>query len=148
MRATLILIVGLVFMAMSVGRVAADEQSERAELETVLRTFLAGTAQKSVHDNFWSKDLVYTSANGGRFGKDAILAGFDDQSNTERMGYNYGAEDINIRLRGNIAVITFRLTADSEGERVSEHMNTGVFQRENDSWRAFTWHATRIPDPS
>jgi ketosteroid isomerase-like protein len=148
MRAKLILIIGLIVVAMSVGRVAADEQSERAELETVLRTFLAGTAQKSVHDRFWAKDLVYTSSSGARYGKDTILAGFDDQSNAERMGLDYGAEDINIRFRGDIAVITFRLTADSEGKRVSEYMNTGVFQRESDSWRAFTWHATRIPDPS
>ena len=47
-----------------------------------------------------------------------------------------------------IAIVTFRLTADDPEAGRSEYFNTGVFRREGETWRAFTWQATRIPtDP-
>lgn len=123
----------------------SDAETDRAQLEQLLRRFLAGTEQKTVHDSFWADELIYTSSRGTRYGKDQILSGFDDASTQERMRLEYGAEDVTIRVLGDTAVITFKLTADKNGVRDSEYLNTGVFQREGDGWRAFTWQATRIP---
>ncbi|GAB5415809.1 MAG: hypothetical protein Cons2KO_34120 [Congregibacter sp.] len=124
---------------------SADVESDQADIEGLLRAFLAGTEQKSVHADFWADDLIYTSSAGERRGKSDILAGFDNRSNTERMSQHYGAEDLTIRVMDDIAVITFRLTADRGDMRVGEYFNTGVFRRDGKRWRAFTWQATRIP---
>lgn len=122
---------------------AADEE---AELEAALRAFLAGADQRSVHETFWAEDLIYTSSAGERFGKSDILAGFEEAHAEAPAGPTYGAEDLTIRIFGDLAVATFRLTADGRGERIGEYFNTGVFRREAGRWRAFTWQATRIPE--
>lgn len=121
----------------------ADEQ---AELERKLHAFLAAADERAVHETFWTEDLIYTSSSGERFGKADILAGFDDASDDEAAaGPRYGAEDVNLRMLGDLAVVTFRLTADQDGQRVAEYFNTGVFRNEDGDWKAFTWQATRIP---
>jgi len=69
------------------------------------------------------------------------------RSRQRSAGPRYGAEDITIRVMDTLAVLTFRLTAEQDGARVAEYFNTGVFRKDGDSWRAFTWQATRIPAP-
>lgn len=130
-------------MTISVATSAADD--ERAEIEAALRAFLAGTDQRVVHETFWAEDLIYTSSAGERFGKSEILAGFDDAAAGAPAGPSYGAEDLTVRVIGDLAVVTFRLTAEEAGERIGEYFNTGVFRRVGDEWKAFTWQATRIP---
>lgn len=122
---------------------AADD---RAELERALRDFLAGANDRAVHESFWTEDLIYTSSSGARYGKAEILAGFDDAPPDGPYGPIYGAEDVSVRVLDDVAVVTFRLTADEQGERVGEYFNTGVFRKDDGEWRAFTWQATRIPE--
>ncbi|AKS41239.1 nuclear transport factor 2 family protein [Wenzhouxiangella marina] len=123
----------------------ADEQ---AELERMLHAFLAGAGEQAVHERFWAEDLIYTSSSGQRFGKDRIMAGFEEAAEEAPAGPSYGGEEVNIRVMGDIAVITFRLFAEQDGERIGEYFNTGIFRKEGGEWRAFTWQATRIPPES
>ena len=124
---------------------AGDEQADITELEKVLSHFLANTERRSVHDAFWSEDLIYTSSAGTRQGKDEILSGFSEQSNASTMGVSYSAEDVTTRLFGDMAVVTFRLVATENGARTAEFFNTGVFRRDGAGWKAFTWQATKLP---
>ncbi len=133
-----------VALLFAVAPVAADD---RAELESLLRAFLAGANERAVHETFWADDLIYTSSSGERFGKAAILAGFEDADDGDTNPPRYGAEDITVRVIDDLAVVTFRLTADRSGERVGEFFNTGVFRHDAGAWKAFAWQATRIPAP-
>ena len=135
------LLLALAACLLCVAPVAADD---RTELETLLRDFLAGASERAVHETFWAEDLIYTSSAGERFGKAEILAGFDDADDSNDPS-SYGAEDVTVRLIDDLAVVTFRLTADRNGERAGEFYNTGVFRHEAGAWQAFTWQATRIP---
>jgi ketosteroid isomerase-like protein len=112
-------------------------------LRTLLHEFMAGASRDdaAVHDRFWDETLVYTSSAGARFGKAEIMAGL--QAPAGPGGVEYTAEDIDVRLHGDLAVITFRLVgAEADGTR-QEYLNTGVFQLRDRQWRAITWQATR-----
>lgn len=118
---------------------------DRSDVEDLLRAFLDGVNDRAVHDRFWAEDLIYTSSAGSRYGKAEILAGFDGADAGGPYSPSYGAEDVTVRLIDELAVVTFRLTADEGGARVGEYYNTGVFRKESGRWQAFTWQATRIP---
>ncbi len=147
---SLLLISALTLLAGDARPAVADDQ---AEIEHRLRTFLAGANERPVHETFWADDLIYTSSAGERFGKADILAGFDDAEAATEAGADagadsptrYGAEDVTVRVMEDLAVVTFRLTADLDGERIAEYFNTGVLRNDDGEWRAFTWQATRIP---
>lgn len=136
-------IAALAVLPMATWSAVADEQ---AELERLLHSFLAGANERPVHETFWAEDLIYTSSAGERFGKAEILAGFDDAEEDGPYPPTYGGEDVVVRVMGDLAVVTFRLTADENGERIAGYYNTGVFRKENGEWKAFTWQATRIPE--
>jgi len=140
-----LVILGLTLLLSMSGMAAVAD--EHVELERRLHAFLVGVDDPVVHEAFWADDLIYTSSTGARFGKVEIMAGFDSASSDQAAGPRYGAEDITIRVMDTLAVLTFRLTADQDGARVAEYFNTGVFRKDGDSWRAFTWQATRIPAP-
>jgi ketosteroid isomerase-like protein len=140
---TLLLAMALALLPQGGPAAVADDH---AELERLLHAFLAGADERAVHETFWAEDLIYTASSGERFGKPEILAGFDDEGADGPAPPSYGAEDVTVRVMDDLAVVTFRLTADQDGERVAEYYNTGVFRRAGDSWAAFTWQATRIPD--
>lgn len=124
----------------------ADEQ---AELERTLHAFLAAADERAVHESFWADDLIYTSSSGERFGKADILAGFEEPAPEDASpAPDYSAEEVNLRMLGDLAVVTFRLVAEQDGQRIGEYFNTGVFRSEDGDWQAFTWQATRIPEPS
>lgn len=139
----LLLVLVLALVANAAPAAVADDH---AELERLLHSFLTGANARDVHETFWAEDLIYTSSSGERFGKAEILAGFEGTADDAPEGPNYGAEDVTVRVADNHAVITFRLTADQDGERIAEYFNTGIFRRTDASWEAFTWQATRIPD--
>lgn len=121
---------------------------EREELRTLLDEFLAGASvnDAAMHDRFWAEDLVYTSSNGTRFGKAEIMSGLSESEEPDSETPAYSAQDVNINLFGETAVITFRLVAKKEDQVQSEYFNTGVFRNRDGTWRAVTWQATRIPD--
>lgn len=126
--------------------VAAD--SETRELSLLLDQFLAGASgnDAAAHERFWSDELVYTSSNGTRFGKSDILAGVRASATEppDETPTVYTAEDVDIRVYGNTAVVAFRLVGTSD-DSVQSYFNTGTFVKQDGEWRAVAWQATRIP---
>ena len=136
---------------------SAHEDPIEHELHMLVDAFLDGASTNDIemHDRFWAEDLVYTSSSGERFGKDEIMNGLratagGDASNDSRNEAppRYRGENLNIRVFGDLAVVTFRLVAEMPDESVAEYFNTGVFRKNDGAWKAFTWQATRIPDAS
>lgn len=131
--------------------VAADSDAVN-ELSTLLDRFLAGATANDLatHQRFWSEDLVYTSSSGARFGKADILDGIraaataDDDGDVLQTVYT--AEDVDIRVYGDTAIVAFRLVGRAP-DGVQQYFNTGTFLLFGDEWRAVAWQATKIPDP-
>lgn len=126
---------------------AGASDAERA-LRVLLDEFLEGASANDaeVHDRFWADDLVYTSSSGERFGKNAIMENLAEARETTRADPpRYSARDVSVRAFDDVAVVTFRLVAETPGESMNEYFNTGVFRRTDGAWKAFTWQATRIP---
>jgi ketosteroid isomerase-like protein len=128
----------------------SDPVVEAAALEALLRDFLARTEDPSVHDRFWADDLVYTSSDGTRRGKAEIMAGFDSGDDPDEDGESpaptYSAEDVDIRVYGDVAVVAFRLVItppDASGEAPSYNLNTGTFVKRDGEWRVVAWQSTR-----
>lgn len=119
-----------------------------AELTDLLHTFMAGASvnDAAIHDRFWADDLIYTSSTGRRFGKAEIMAGFTAERAPSTTTYT--AEDIRIRVYGDVAVVAFRMKGvdTSAAEPVTTHyLNSGTFIRRDGQWRAVNWQATRVP---
>jgi ketosteroid isomerase-like protein len=121
------------------------------DLSATLDEFLAHADQAPAHERFWAEDLVYTSSAGTRTNKDEILAGFAEAGSAteDEAGPAYHAEDVDIRVYGDMAVVAFRLVAVSDDEpsgAVEQHyFNTGTFRKIDGRWQAVAWQATRIP---
>jgi hypothetical protein len=58
---------------------------------------------------------------------------------------NYSAENIDIRLYDNIAVLTFKLVAKQQGKVIQSYFNTGTLTKRDNHWQAVAWQATKIP---
>ena len=130
----------------------AQQTNEEQILENLLHEFLQGASQNDaeMHDRFWAEDLIYTSSNGERVTKQTIMDGLsDDSQNMNQQTPQYHAEETQIQLFDNIAVVAFKLVAISQqpgGEERLEFYNTGTFQKRDDQWKAVAWQATRIPE--
>lgn len=135
------LILALACMAPAV--LASDEEG----LGELLDHFLANAAEPSAHERFWGEDLVYTSSAGARYGKADILSGLQDAASNDvaEAGPVYSAEDVDIRLYDDMAVVAFRLVANAADGSVLNYFNTGTFARRDGRWEAIAWQATRIP---
>ncbi|MFC6632585.1 nuclear transport factor 2 family protein [Microbulbifer taiwanensis] len=122
---------------------------DREDLRNLLNDFLEGAAgDAKVHSRFWADDLVYTSSSGKRFGKEVIMRGLQE-SQAQPVTSSYSAEDVDIRLYGDSAVVVFKLVGeDRAGEApvVSHYFNTGTFVKRDGEWRAVAWQATKIPE--
>jgi hypothetical protein len=135
------------FLSYAVAASADDVES----ISAMLDEFLAHAGKAEAHERFWAEDLVYTSSRGTRTNKAEIMASFDDaESAAERAADpDYHAEEVDIRLYDDMAVIAFRLvgtaTNESGGTEVQEYFNTGTLQRRDAGWRVVAWQATRIP---
>jgi hypothetical protein len=131
----------LVLGVLSNAAASADAGAE--SLLALLHEFMAGASRNdaAVHDRFWDDALVYTSSSGTRFGKLELMSGLGGPAGPDAPRYT--AEDIDLRLHGEIAVITFRLVASEAGQARQEYLNTGVFRLRDGEWRAVTWQATR-----
>ncbi|HRQ63540.1 MAG TPA: nuclear transport factor 2 family protein [Xanthomonadaceae bacterium] len=136
---------GLIVLLACAGWAASATASDtaEAELRTLLGAFLDGASQsdRAVHERFWADDLIYTSSAGRRFGKATILDGLPPEPAPGPA--RYLAEDVNVRIEGNMAVITFRLVSMGEDGTREIFLNSGVFRLRDGEWRAFTWQATR-----
>lgn len=123
------------------------------ELTELLRDFLDGASRNdpAAHERFWDDELVYTSSGGERFGKDAILSSLVEAPSPPPPSSRYRAEEVDVRQYGDVAVVAFRLIADTPGssgaaDTTAQYFNTGTFVRRDGEWRAVAWQATRIPD--
>jgi NAD(P)-dependent dehydrogenase (short-subunit alcohol dehydrogenase family) len=127
-----------------------------AELTALLHDFLANSGTEAAHARIWSDDLVYTSSNGSRYGKADIMGGFADAEEPEEPEEPaeesegpqtvYTGEDVNIKVFGTTAVVTFRLVGTpDDGSVTSEYFNSGTFLKQHGLWRAVSWQATIIP---
>lgn len=130
---------GLVLLVGLLAPAAADTE----RLVALLHEFMAGASVNDVgvHQRFWDDELVYTSSAGARFGKAEILGGLG--GGNDSTGPVYAAEEIDVRLHGSIAVVTFLLVARHADDRREHFYNTGVFRLRDGEWRAVTWQATR-----
>lgn len=119
------------------------------EIHDLLDAFLTGASTNDIetHDRFWAEDLVYTSSSGERFGKSEIMDNLAGPPTDDESQPVYSSENVDIRVFGDIAVVTFRLVAaDLAEDTGTEFFNTGVLERRDGQWKAFTWQATRIPE--
>lgn len=125
---------------------ATDIADDISTLSTLLDEFLAGQT-KAHHQRFWADDLVYTSSSGTRFGKEQIIASYDDENVRQDPtgGVAYSGVDKDIRIYGNIAVVAFKLVAADDDEILQTYFNTGTFIKRDGEWRAVAWQATKIP---
>ena len=139
----------VVLATMIVVPVAHATDSE--ELTQMLREFLAGVTKAETHDRFWADDLIYTSSRGTRTTKADIMSGFTepDAGEGDEPGPVFSAEDIQIHVYGDAAVVAFRLVATPQvgaaESGVQNYLNTGTFLKRNGIWQAVAWQATIVP---
>jgi len=152
MKARLMAITILIFTF--AGFTFAQAAPDGAELTRLLNVFLAGASRNdaAVHDRFWADDLIYTRSSGVRANKAELMKNLrnapprkpDDPVTT------YTAEDIQIHLYGDTAVVAFRLVATTKkgGEtEISNYLNTGTFLKRKGVWKAVAWQSTVVPRP-
>ncbi|EAQ96825.2 nuclear transport factor 2 family protein [Congregibacter litoralis] len=128
---------------------ASAFSDDRGELAALLDEFLAGASVNdvAVHQRLWAEDLIYTSSSGARYGKASIIEGMGEPPAPNAETPVYTADKVNINLLdSDIAVVTFRLVAESPDGTVDYFLNTGVFEQKAGQWRASTWQATRVPE--
>ncbi|MDJ0940944.1 MAG: nuclear transport factor 2 family protein [Woeseiaceae bacterium] len=124
---------------------------DRDDLKKRLDEFLYGASRgdADVHESFWAEELVYTSSSGTRTDKSSIVEGMRaaPPSDPDNPAVVYTAEDVDIRVYDDMAVVAFRLvgTAQDESGVANEYFNTGTFQKREGRWKAVAWQATRIP---
>lgn len=135
---------GLLLASLAVAKESPGQ--DELELTHLLDQFLAGADEPAMHQRFWDETLVYTASSGRRMGKAEILQGLHEVAagNDTAGGPVYSAEEVDVRLYGDVAVIAFRLLA-REGDGEQRYYNTGTFLRRGGAWRAVAWQATRIP---
>jgi len=135
-------------MFVSPGALATDVD----DLTAMLHEFLAGASvgDVSAHDKFWSDDLIYTSSNGTRTDKAAIIEGMSQAANPDDAGPSviYTGEDVQVDVYGNTAIVAFKLVGTTQGDNdaaVAYYFNTGTFLKRDGAWQVVAWQATRIP---
>jgi len=127
--------------------VAQNSTSEQ-QLRTLLDEFLAKVDQEQMHDRFWAEELIYTGSSGRRIGKKDIMAGFQNPPSDETPTTTYSAEDVQIRVIDDVAILAFKLVAKditAEGTTTSSYYNSGTLQKQNGEWKVILWQATKIP---
>ena len=123
-------------------QVLADD---RDDLAALLDEFLAEVDSADMHDRFWDDELVYTSSNGTRFGKDTIMAGFEAPPD-ETDATSYVAEEVDIRVYDDMAIVAFVLVGTAADGSVTRYLNTGTLARRDAGWKVVAWQATRAAE--
>lgn len=153
-KSVLLLLFLFTFTATTLHAQQEKAQAEEA-LTQLLHEFMEGASENDpeMHDRFWAEDLIYTSSSGERFGKAEIMAGFNEEDNaeadTESPSVSFLAEDIQIQLYGDMAVVAFRLMGTTEtdkGIQTDHYLNSGTFVKRDGQWKVVNWQATRVPE--
>jgi ketosteroid isomerase-like protein len=127
---------------------------EQQQIEKLVRDFLNGAGSNDVaaHERFWAEDLIYTGSSGTVRTKAEILKNVRQASakpDPNEPQTTFTAEDMNIHLYGDCAIVNFRLLAHSEKDgkpETTNFRNTGTLRRANDEWRVIAWQATKIEE--
>ncbi len=125
-----------------------DPEQEKEELTALLGEFLSNVDDPEMHDRLWAEDLVYTGSAGTRHGKKVIMDGMrETESDTsESAGPSYSYKDLEIKIFGKTAAITFQLIAETPTESgldTTNYLNSGFFEKRAGQWKAVIWQATR-----
>ncbi|WP_299582565.1 nuclear transport factor 2 family protein [uncultured Microbulbifer sp.] len=133
-----------ILLVLTAGQSRADDKEELSQL---LHHFIENAASSAeVHRRFWAEDLIYTSSAGKRFGKTQIMQGME-VSPDEPVTVRYAAEDVDIRLLGDTAIVAFKLVANDRSNGVKNYyFNTGTFAKRKGDWYVVAWQATQIPN--
>jgi len=128
-----------------------SDVEEKEVLTEILNEFLEGASYNdaAIHDRFWAENLIYTGSNGNRIGKSDIMAGVNqDPDRSEEPETLYSADEIQIMLFDDVAVVAFKLVAEFENPNESTlyFYNTGTFLKQDGLWKAVAWQATSIPE--
>lgn len=144
----------LVTIVVALTGLASAQSQDDVALGKLLNEFLVGASHNdaAVHDRFWADDLIYTRSSGVRTNKAELMKNLrnapsrkpDDPVTT------YTAEDVQIHLYGDAAVVAFRLVASTKKGNeieVSNYLNTGTFLKRKGIWQAVAWQSTMVPHP-
>ncbi len=139
-------IYALIFIALSPATFADD----KADLNLLLNNFLANSVKDDLknHQRFWAEDLIYTSSSGARFDKSVIIDGIDGTLPYDEQAPKYWAEETDIRVHGNTAIVAFKLQAkwkEANEIKTQSYFNTGTFLKRDGIWQVVAWQATKIP---
>lgn len=128
---------------------AAYGVDAKTEITDLLHQFLDGATRNdaTIHQQFWADDLVYTSSAGARFGKTELMAGVTSRGklSEQDITLRYGADDIQIRVYDNTAVLTFTLVGQNDSEQLRFY-NMGTLVQGEHGWQVVAWQATRATD--
>lgn len=140
---------GSAAMALNRQAAAGHPADQQAALSALLEQFLRGASSgdASMHDRFWSDDLVYTSSSGQRYGKTELMAGLTSSQAQTTPAPIYSADQVRIRIYDQLALIDFILVATANGTGQQRFLNSGALKQEGDQWRAVNWQATRKAEP-
>lgn len=145
-------IFSVLFLLLTPMLVFSQAVNEKEVLNDLLDEFLEGASygDPGSHDRFWAEDLIYTGSAGTRTTKAAMMSGMPDSvDRSVEPASKYHAEDVQIQLYGDAAVVAFKLVSVSSENPSDERMefyNTGTFVKRDGQWKAVAWQATRIPE--
>ena len=125
----------------------SQAQTDKEQLTKMLHQFMVGASENDqvTHQNFWADDLIYTSSAGKRFGKAEIMSSFDDDEvKVDEPKTIYTAEDIQIKVYDNMAIVAFKMKGQSLNN-IQYYYNSGTFLKRNNQWQVVNWQATMIP---
>jgi len=148
MKTYLLLFLIFIIHATLLGQSDVEEKEVLTEL---LNEFLDGASYNdaATHDRFWAEDLIYTGSNGNRIAKADIMSGVNENPDrSEEPETLYSADEIQIMLFDDVAVVAFKLVAEFENPNESTlyFYNTGTFVKRDGLWKAVAWQATSIPE--
>lgn len=143
----------LLLLAISCG-LRAQGATDAQELTKLLQDFLAGAGRNdaALHDRFWADDLIYTASAGTRQGKAEIMKEVQSEGPAKPGEEEtvFSAQDIEIKLYGETAIVAFQLVATPEKKdgkkEVTNYLNTGTFLKRDGKWQAVAWQATKKSD--
>jgi len=148
MKTFLLLILIFIIPATLLGQ---SEEQEKETLTELLDEFLEGASYNdaATHERFWAEDLIYTGSNGNRIAKADIMSGVSENPDrSEEPETRYSADEVQIMLFDDTAVVAFKLVADftDSNEPTLYFYNTGTFLKRDGMWKAVAWQATSIPE--
>lgn len=138
----------LLLLALSSTVAARAQSGEREMLLNFLTRFLDAAAHNDpeAHERFWADDLVYTGADGYRYGKTEIMENVSAEGRQAISNDTpiYSAEDLKVRVFGDTAVLNFILVESLDiGETViGRYLNSCTLVKRDGRWQAVNWQST------